>query len=149
MAGVFGKLPTQGDFVARGLPPGVQGALDDWVTRHLLPIDAERWPQSGILAALPEALILAVPSCDAVGRAFALCAVTHSQVDQPGADGWAAMTLPYLDAGLSGALDLAALAQALAPLTPPRSAAPLRAPLVWAPGNAPASPEALARLSSS
>lgn len=147
MAGLFGKLPGQGDFVARALVPGLQAELDAWVSRHLAPLDPGKWPAEGILATIPGALLLSVPSCDAVGRAFPLCAVTHDGTDLRGADAWAAMVLPWLDAAVEGTLDLSGLTQALAPLGPPQTGGPpLAAPRVWAPGHRPSGLSALAAL---
>jgi type VI secretion system protein ImpM len=36
LPGFFGKLPTTGDFVTRGLPASFVGAWDRWISRHLV-----------------------------------------------------------------------------------------------------------------
>ncbi|OAP34581.1 hypothetical protein AU381_24985 [Sinorhizobium glycinis] len=36
LPGFFGKLPTTGDFVTRGLPASFVGAWDRWICRHLV-----------------------------------------------------------------------------------------------------------------
>ena len=33
-AGYHGKIPTQGDFIQRGLPPGFTRAWDRWLSAH-------------------------------------------------------------------------------------------------------------------
>ncbi|RSK41050.1 type VI secretion system-associated protein TagF, partial [Rhodovulum iodosum] len=77
-AALFGKLPCRGDFVARGFPAGLRGALDRWLTVHLARRAAADWPEGGLRATLTlggaslTALIL--PSRDRAGRAFPLAA---------------------------------------------------------------------------
>ncbi|WOS65933.1 type VI secretion system-associated protein TagF [Sinorhizobium fredii] len=36
LPGFFGKLPSTGDFVTRGLPASFVGAWDRWISRHLV-----------------------------------------------------------------------------------------------------------------
>lgn len=87
MIGYFGKLPSHGDFVSRGLPPGLVAAWDTWLqqciheSRRQL---GDRWLTQyltspvwrfaispGILG--PEGLAgVMMPSVDRVGRYFPL-----------------------------------------------------------------------------
>ena len=79
-AGFFGKLPTAGDFVARGIPAGLRGPLDHWLTSGIVPIvrDAKAWPEGGVraVAMLNDApwLLVIEPSADSVGRVYPLTA---------------------------------------------------------------------------
>jgi type VI secretion system protein ImpM len=149
LAGVFGKLPRAGDFVARGLGPGIRPALDRWLSTHLADRarHPEAWPEGGIVAAIegPEGplLLLAVESRDSAGRAFPLAAVDAlNGADTATADAWAAGAFgPLIDAA-DGVIDIDTLADRLAAVPlPARGAAPLVPPLVWAEGAAPAPPD--------
>lgn len=77
--GLFGKLPSLGDFFARGLTAAERRSLDQWVTAHLAP-HKKNWPIGGVrgLIELGEQLVLFVaePSRDHVGRQFPVVAVT-------------------------------------------------------------------------
>jgi type VI secretion system protein ImpM len=71
--GFHGKLPTTGDFVARGLPLGFTEPWDRWVARHLAPRMVPGTPALHFLRAGPPAaagVILA--SRDSAGRRFPL-----------------------------------------------------------------------------
>lgn len=94
--GFFGKLPASGDFVSRGLGPGLRSVLDRWVTQNLATPSQqpENWPKNGVRAVIngPNAplLLVILPSRDKIGRPFPLavcCAV--DQLDRNSADQWA------------------------------------------------------------
>ena len=86
--GWYGKLPTRGDFVGRGLPPGWLQIWDDWLQRAMssagLQLGADRLGER-LLAMPPWQCIVpprmpgepvwcgvVVPATDRVGRAFPL-----------------------------------------------------------------------------
>jgi type VI secretion system protein ImpM len=77
-AGFFGKLPSTGDFVARGLPLAFRNHWDAWVTLHLAGRlkDGTRWPDGGLRFRLVSGDRVAagaiVPAQDSAGRAFPL-----------------------------------------------------------------------------
>lgn len=77
-AGFFGKLPTTGDFVSRGLPDGFRRNWDLWVTRHLAPRQRKGagWPEGGLRFRLVSggriAAGVVVPGSDSAGRPFPL-----------------------------------------------------------------------------
>ncbi|SPH18690.1 hypothetical protein DEA8626_02232 [Defluviimonas aquaemixtae] len=76
--GFFGKIPSTGDFVSRGLPDVFRQRWDAWVTRHLAPIlrDVRQWPEDGLRFRLASGgrvvagVVLA--GADSAGRAFPL-----------------------------------------------------------------------------
>ena len=153
-AGLFGKLPLAGDFVARGLAPAFRLRWDAWATRHLR--DGP-WPEGGLglrlLSGGRAAVGLAVPSRDAVGRGFPLAGflVLSAPPSWEAAQAWTEAARAPLLAAARGALDADALWAALDALPAPGAEAP--APLLlWAGGAAvaadPADPApALRRLS--
>ncbi|WP_375286789.1 type VI secretion system-associated protein TagF [Sphingomonas sp.] len=77
---LFGKLPAHGDFVARGLEPAAQVALDDWLSASLVDArDALGDGFEGAHDAAPAWRFVSqgsggalAPSVDAVGRRFPL-----------------------------------------------------------------------------
>lgn len=77
--GFFGKIPTTGDFVSRGLPADFIRHWDRWVARHLAPLLASgSWDEDIGLRFLlgPDAggpmAGVALPSADRAGRRFPL-----------------------------------------------------------------------------
>lgn len=78
VAGFFGKMPTLGDFVWRGLPDAFRTKWDAWLTRHVAPLDRAggTFPTGGLRFSLPSGGCLAagviVRSHDSVGRHFPL-----------------------------------------------------------------------------
>jgi type VI secretion system protein ImpM len=78
VAGFFGKLPTTGDFVWRGLPDAFRKHWDFWLTRHIAPLQRHgpTFPPGGLRFRLPSGSRLAVgvilPSEDSAGRTFPL-----------------------------------------------------------------------------
>ncbi len=97
VAGLFGKLPAHGDFVERGWPPEVTGALDTWLTAAVAAeregIDDDTFEARMNAAPLwqgyvapglagPLALHLALaPSIDKAGRYFFLTAGVAGPAD--------------------------------------------------------------------
>ena len=80
--GFYGKIPTAGDFVTRGLPYDFVQRWDRWLARHIAPlIDTEFWhadtPYRFIsgAAAFGRATGVVVASSDRVGRRFPLSLV--------------------------------------------------------------------------
>lgn len=139
--GFFGKLPTNGDFVARGLPAGVQPVLDRWLTRLLVACGdaAERWPEDGLRGLIAHAghplALLVVPSQDAAGREFPLAALTPANdAGRAEIDIWAGLALPALRDAAQGGLDAAGLVASLGSIpaiSGPGDGAGLVPPLVW------------------
>lgn len=154
--GFFGKMPATGDFIGRGLPPGLRQPLDRWLTACLAEIAPEDWPPDGIRARLTlggmTVLVSAVPSEDRLGRLFPLVALRPgADIPQDAADVWCTVVLYDLaDAadGLIGPEDLAARLDA-AP--PPEAGDAETTDIVWRCGGppAPATPEGARTLVSS
>jgi type VI secretion system protein ImpM len=140
-AGLYGKLPTAGDFVARGLPPKLRHRLDRWLTATLAGPTCD-WPPEGFRALLPGphgvATLLILPSADRAGRAFPLAAVctTAEAPALAAAEAWCAAAVPFLRRGTEGVAGPDALVEALsllpAPEGPPH---PVEGPLLWRPGE--------------
>lgn len=94
--GFFGKLPSTGDFVARGLSQGVRPFLDQWLTRGLAARrdTPEAWPKSGIRAVVKWnrqwLIMLVLPSTDKPGRKFpfTVCRIASVAPDRKSADDW-------------------------------------------------------------
>jgi len=150
VTGFFGKLPTAGDFVARGLAPGVRQVLDRFLSAALAEAarEPEAWPEGGIVAviegpggAADPVVSLILPSGDSAGRAFPIAAVAPLG----GAGPWAnAVFRPLVDAA-DGMIVARTLGEALAarPLPAPVAGEPpLAPPLLWAEGAPPGPPEA-------
>lgn len=78
LTGLFGKLPSTGDFVARGMPPRFQPFWDRFCSLHLAPIQraGTPWPKDGLRLRLVSggraAMAVVLPSRDSVGRAYPL-----------------------------------------------------------------------------
>ena len=140
MTGFFGKLPTLGDFVARGLPQGVRPVLDRWLTLNLADPARrpELWPRTGLRALVPgrsaESMALVIlAGRDTSGRAFPLAACcTPVTTDQNGVDHWADAVVPALHEALDCHLDADTLQSRLAGLADPaHTEVPLLPPLMW------------------
>ena len=102
LPGFFGKLPSTGDFVTRGLPGAFVRFWDGWVSRHL----AHRLDRAlrFLLAAPGPMTGVVLPSADRAGRRFPLTIAAGARA--PAAPGWYA--------GLE-ALGRAAIAERLSP----------------------------------
>jgi type VI secretion system protein ImpM len=132
-AGFFGKLPSTGDFVARGLPEGFVRPWDRWITRHVAPLGL---PADGLRFSLVSggrcvAGVL-LPSQDRLGRQFplSLVSILPARPDPDEVDRWADAVLA-LAAG-----DADALAVALEELAPMEAESAASGPLlVWRKGG--------------
>jgi len=139
LAGFFGKLPTQGDFVSRGLAPGTRAWLDQWLTRWLAPYvhDPDRWPRGGIRGVLdaPSGPLVVVigPSIDRPGRDFPILAcIAADAPSRPGADRWADLAAVALARAVRGDYDADTLLAALETIPAPAAGEPpLPAPWLW------------------
>ncbi|WP_294221609.1 type VI secretion system-associated protein TagF [uncultured Shimia sp.] len=143
--GFFGKVPGAGDFVARGLSPGVRGVLDRFLTTKLgrAAHHPERWPKGGIRAVITgpsgPLLLCVVPSLDAHKRAFPVAAcVALNGASQTTANAWAEAVIDPLwheD-------QVEALFEALRTVSKPApSETPITAPALWRDNNAPKDPD--------
>lgn len=96
VAGLFGKLPLQGDFVDRGLPPAFRKLWDLWITRHIAPRQrgGAGFPAGGLRFRLVSggatAAGLILPSHDSAGRRFplSLMVIGDGAMDQAAIDLW-------------------------------------------------------------
>jgi type VI secretion system protein ImpM len=80
--GFFGKLPSTGDFVTRGLPPAFTTAWDRWLARHLgtrLAPDAP--PLYFRRAGTPPVSGVILASHDRAGRRFPLTLAVAGDAD--------------------------------------------------------------------
>ncbi|MFN0113215.1 MAG: type VI secretion system-associated protein TagF [Paracoccaceae bacterium] len=145
-AGFFGKLPSAGDFVARGISPAFRRAWDAFVTRHIAPLAAGGgWPDGGLRFRLVSggrvAAGVVVPSRDAAGRRFPLSLILagESLPGPEGLDAWCDLALAAAGPALEGADGPDALWAALDILELPGDGAGAggAAMLVWARGTAP------------
>lgn len=138
-AGFFGKLPTTGDFVARGLPPVFQRRWDEWVTRHLAPRLAAggNWPPGGLRFRLVSggkvAAGVILPGRDAAGRRFPLSALLIGAAlpDPAALDPWCDAAANACRAALSGKLGADSLWDLLDGIAPPEGTGPATALLLW------------------
>ena len=146
--GFYGKLPTRGDFLSRGLPRGFTDTWDRWLQDVMQAVPAEAWPapdppattlsprQTDRLSACRFALTPGVcgpsaalgamlPSLDRVGRRFPLTAVlplsqTCGLASVPAAlTTWFDALEGLLQAALTGVLDADALEEELADFDTP------------------------------
>ncbi|OAN76951.1 type VI secretion-associated protein [Sulfitobacter sp. EhC04] len=145
--GFFGKLPAAGDFIARGLEPGVRPVLDRFLTAKLSQHAAkpDLWPAEGLRGVIKgpngDLLLCILPSRDAADRAFpiAACAGLNAAALAE-ADRWANQVCSVLRNARS-ADDLIA---GLADIPSPQSGAPaLAPPALWQRGAPPEGPEAV------
>lgn len=137
-AGLFGKVSTHGDFVARGLPPALVAAWDDWLQRGLQASRQQLGPawlahylcspvwrfalEPGVLDADAWSGVL-MPSVDRVGRHFPLLLAAPGHGGPPEAAGEAACWYERLDqlarTSLAPGFVLARLEQELTGCAPP------------------------------
>ncbi len=121
LRGFFGKIPSKGDFVGRGLPPSFQRPWEAWATEALRSSRAllgEAWTAAWLRAPVwrfvlpggacgPDAALgVVLPSIDRVGRGWPLmaAAVLRGQIAAPEADQWRA----FLDQAEEAARDAVA-----------------------------------------
>jgi type VI secretion system protein ImpM len=150
VAGAFGKVPSAGDFIARGLVAEVRAALDRWLTDHLAEAarDPDCWPDWGLRAAIPtpagDMAALILPSVDRAGRQYPFALVVPlSGADARGVDAWADGALDLALDAVDGVIDVDELAAALADIDAPRAArgGAVAVPTLWRRGGAPGAPE--------
>jgi type VI secretion system ImpM family protein len=142
VVGIFGKMPTTGDFVWRGLPDAFRKHWDFWLTRHIAPLRRAGavFPPGGLRFSLPSGGRLAagviVLSHDTAGRHFPLSLLliadgdlTQEQIDQ------------WCDAALAlgrGTLSPDELWISLDALPAPTPGEPATGPMqLWTPGGPP------------
>lgn len=137
--GFFGKLPTAGDFVTRGLPALFRRRWDGWVTRHLAPRlkDGSLWPPAGLRFRLVSggkvAAGLVLPGRDAAGRGFPFSALLIGEAlpGPAGLDPWCDACADLCRQALGGALDAEEFWRALDDLDAPAGDGPAAALLIW------------------
>jgi type VI secretion system protein ImpM len=139
VAGFFGKLPSTGDFVSRGLPEAFRRHWDAWITRTVAPLqrDGVAFPDGGLRFRLVSGGRLAagviLPSQDSAGRLFplSLLFIAEGGLARPAIDAWC-------DAALALAPDVLtpdALWLALDDLPAPEPKGPAIGPMqLWTPG---------------
>ncbi|UYV37353.1 type VI secretion system-associated protein TagF [Rhodobacteraceae bacterium D3-12] len=139
MAGFFGKLPTRGDFLARGLLAGHRSWLDAWLTRWLASAAnmPDLWPPGGlrgVLDAPDEPLVVVIgPSIDLPGREFPILACTPAHgATRETADQWANLAAVALSRAVRGEYDADTLLAALNSIPDPATGGtPAPAPILW------------------
>jgi type VI secretion system protein ImpM len=96
VAGFFGKLPTTGDFVWRGLPDAFRRAWDVWLTRHIAPLQRRgvSFPEGGLRFRVPSggrsAAGMILPSRDSADRLYplALLLIADGSLSPEAIDHW-------------------------------------------------------------
>jgi type VI secretion system protein ImpM len=97
MRGLFGKMPSHGDFVSKGFSPTLVDALDTFYRAVLSTVASECDDVHGMLDAAPPTMLsirpgaicdagffgIVIPSRDRVGRAFPLCVGAEVAASQP------------------------------------------------------------------
>jgi type VI secretion system protein ImpM len=100
--GIFGKLPSEGDFVDRGWRPGARDGLDRFLQAAIAGVIETALPTKETLAAAPDLALsfrpgvlgedgvvaVVVASRDRVGRSFPLCAGVQWSAGEEAAGGW-------------------------------------------------------------
>ena len=108
--GFFGKLPSTGDFVTRGLPAAFVRFWDGWVSRHLV---ARLDRALRFFLGSPGPLTgVVLPSTDRAGRRYPL--TLAARADTPAAPAWYAMLEAIAAAALAECLTPDALEARLA-----------------------------------
>ena len=140
VAGFFGKLPSTGDFVWRGLPDAFRKHWDFWLTRHVAPLEraGHTFPPGGLRFRLPSGGRLAtgviLPSLDSAGRHFplSLLLIAESDLTPAQIDPWCDAALALIPESL--AVD--ALWHALDELPAPTPEGPVQGAMqLWARGG--------------
>ena len=137
--GLFGKLPSTGDFVSRGLPAGLRPVIDRWLTARFAHRDQDGWPYSGYRGAFVwnNAIVSALvkPSRDKLGRIFpfSVCFVApRRDLSVAGIDQWCDAALPQVDKALAGKISAQELLEQLHEIPIPQDAGDLpELPSVW------------------
>lgn len=139
--GLFGKTPETGDFISRGLAPGLRRALDGWVTAHLAE-RRENWPEGGVrgLLDLEGALVLfvAVASRDSVGRRYPLLAVTGGEgLSLEDAEAWCGAAHYLMMRAAEGESSIWETLDALRAMEPRQREGPMGVEAIWVAGGDP------------
>ncbi|MDH5529012.1 MAG: type VI secretion system-associated protein TagF [Paracoccaceae bacterium] len=143
-AGFFGKLPSTGDFVTRGLPDAFRNHWDRWISRYLAPRlkGTAVWPPEGLRFRLASggrvAAGLILPGMDSAGRQFPLSLVLIAEaLPDPGAlDQWCDAALARSVAALNGDADPDELWDSINQIAPPSGdATGLASFLLWRKGG--------------
>jgi hypothetical protein len=139
--GLFGKTPDTGDFVSRNLPQAYRRALDGWVTTHL---GARRdgWPVGGVRGLLElgggQALMLALPSSDKVGRQFPLVALTNGAgLSLEDAESWCNAACDFLVIAAAGEASIDETIHRLTQIEPALREGPIGDAALWTAGQEP------------
>lgn len=135
VAGFFGKLPSIGDFVERGLPPAFRRSWDHWLTTHIAPRAraGARFPQGGLRFKLVSGGTTAggviLPSRDSVGRVFplTLLAFAGGGMQPASIDRWSDEAVAAFEPGVAPE----ALWAMLDALAPPKTTAAAGEPCIW------------------
>ncbi|MGL4238478.1 type VI secretion system-associated protein TagF [Tabrizicola sp.] len=145
VAGFFGKLPSTGDFVTRGLPEAFRRNWDVWLTREVAPLQREglAFPTGGLRFMLASggrtAAGVILPSQDSVGRAFPLSImlIAKGTLDRQAIDNWCDEALSLLSPDAPAPLP-DDLWQALDSLPMPAPEGPASGPMhLWTRGQSP------------
>ena len=104
VVGFFGKLPSTGDFVWRGLPDVFRRYWDGWITRTVAPLqqDGAAFPAGGLRFLLASggrtAAGLVLASQDSVGRGFplSLMLIADGGLTQDQTDSWCDLALTLM-----------------------------------------------------
>ncbi len=140
VVGFFGKLPSTGDFVARGLPDAFRRNWDAWLTREIAPLQrgGASFPTGGLRFQLVSggrmAAGLILPSQDSIGRLFPLSVIlaADGSLAQAEVDDWCDRVLPLV-ASDKTAPQPDDLWQALDALPAPSPVGPATGPMrLWA-----------------
>jgi type VI secretion system protein ImpM len=130
VVGFFGKLPSTGDFVSRGLPDAFRQNWDVWVTRHVAPLqrDGATFPAGGLRFQLASggrtAAGMILPSRDSAGRLFPLSVmlIADDGLTQTEIDAWCDKALVALARDAQPPISADDLWQALDALPTPKPA---------------------------
>ena len=141
LTGFFGKLPSAGDFVTRGLPTGFASFWDGWAARHLAGRDG--WPDGGLRLRLASggrvAAGVVLPGADRVGRRFPLAAfvIAETLPDPDALQPWCDAAFAALLAAQASGTAPDDLADWLEALPAPEGAGADDAMLIWQKGQPP------------
>ena len=138
--GFFGKMPATGDFIGRGLPPGLRQPLDHWLTSCLAGIAPEDWPADWIRPRLTlgntTVLVSAVLSEDRLGRLYPLVAVRPGDgISHDAADAWCSAVLYDLADAADGLIGPEELVARLAAAPEPPRGPSAAGGIVWRSGG--------------
>jgi type VI secretion system protein ImpM len=145
-SGVFGKLPSTGDFVSRGLPPGVRPVLDQWMSAFQRDAGVSDWPEGGLRGLIDTpsglSLFVAIPSRDSRGREFPICAVVKSTgVGMEVAESWCDQAVKVLHKATDLQSDIDKLCSSIRNIRAPHEDGSDGLPCFWSKGGTPVAME--------